>query len=87
MPKGAPYELLGADGKLYYPLLPRDTSLPPAERIECHCLSQPIVSEAVLGLSLEERKRLQQQAIASLDANWAAGYEARNQAMVGYPED
>lgn len=87
VPKDEPYELTGADGKLYYPLFPGDTSLPPSERINCHCLSQQIVSEAVLGLPLEERKRLQQQAIDKLDADWAAGYEARNQAMVGYPED
>ncbi len=85
--KDKPYELAGADGRIYYPLFPGDTSLPAAERIECHCLSQPIVSEAVLGLSLEERKRLQQQALDKLDANWAAGYELRNQIMVCFPED
>ncbi len=87
VPKSQPYELVGADGSLYYPQFPRDTSLPPAERIECHCLSQGIASEAVLGLPLAERQRLQQQAIDKLDAAWAAEYEARNQAMVGYPED
>lgn len=87
VPVSEPYELTGADGGKYYPMFPGDTSLPPGERIECHCISQGVVSEAVLGLSLEERKRLQQQALDEADENWEAELEARNKAMVGYTEE
>lgn len=87
VPVGEPYELTGADGGKYYPMYPGDTSLPPGERIECHCISQGIVSEAILGLSLEERKRLQQEALDEADENWEAELEARNKAMVGYTEE
>lgn len=87
VPVSEPYELTGADGGKYYPMFPGDTTLPPGERIECHCISQGIVSEAILGLSLEERKRLQQEALDEADENWEAELEARNKAMVGYTEE
>ena len=87
VPVSEPYELTGADGGKYYPMFPGDTTLPPGERIECHCISQGIVSETILGLSLEERKRLQQEALNEADENWEAELEARNKAMVGYTEE
>lgn len=87
VPVSEPYELTGADGGKYYPMFPGDTTLPPGERIECHCISQGIVSETILGLSLEERKRLQQEALDEDDENWEAELEARNKAMVGYTEE
>lgn len=84
VPKDQPFELLGANGTFYHPMYPGDTSLPPGERIECHCISQGIVSEDVLGLSLEERQRLQQEAVAELDSEWEKKLEDRNQALAGY---
>lgn len=86
VPKDQPFELLGADGTFYHPMYPGDTSLPPEERIECHCTTQGIVDEDVLGLPLEERQRLQQEAIDELDEKWEAELEAKNKAMVGYKE-
>lgn len=87
VPKTEPYELVGADGVTYYPQVPGDSSLPPGERIECHCISQGIVNEDVLGLPLEERQRLQAEAIAELDDDWEKELEDRNKAMVGYTDD
>lgn len=84
VPKNDPFVLLGADGKTYLPMFPGDTILPPGERIECHCISQGIASEEVLGLPLEERQRLQQEGLDNADENWEAELEARNKAMVGY---
>lgn len=84
VPKDQPFELLGADGVYYHPMYPGDTSLPPGERIECHCISQGVVSEDVLGLSLEERQQLQQEAIEELDDDWKRKLEDRNQALAGY---
>lgn len=75
VPKGEPFTLIGnvnkknGGGDIYYPMYPGDTSLPAEERINCHCISQPIVDESILGLSLEERKQLQQQAIDEMNEN------------------
>lgn len=68
--KGEAFMLEGADGITYYPEYPRDSILPPGESVSCHCISQPIVSAEVLGLPVEERRRLQEAAIAEMDADW-----------------
>lgn len=76
VPKGEPFTLAGnvnkknGGGDIYYPMYPGDTSLPAEERINCHCISQAIVDESILGLSLEERKQLQQQAIDEMNENY-----------------
>lgn len=81
--KNEPFELLGADGETYHPDYPRDPILPPSERVNCHCISQPIVSESILGLSLDERRKLQQQAIEEDNALWEAELDAKNRAKAG----
>ncbi len=87
VPVDKPYELVGADGTTYYPMYPRDPNLPPEESINCHCNSQPKVSEEILGLSLEERKRLQQEAIDEMDDEWERELDARNRAKAGIEEE
>ncbi len=86
VPKGSPYNLHGADGGIYYPMYPRDPSLPPGERINCHCLSQPVVNADVLGLSLEERQKLQREAIDAMDDAWEKELDAKNRAKAGIEE-
>lgn len=81
--KSEPFQLAGADGGLYYPMYPGDTSLPPGERINCHCICQSVVNDSVLGMSLEERQRLQQQAIDEMDDNWERELSERNRARAG----
>lgn len=76
VPKEKPYKLIGADGGTYYPMYPRDSILPPSESVNCHCLSAPVVNEDVLGLSFDERKRLQQKAVEKLNQQWAEEKEA-----------
>lgn len=83
VPKGEPYELTGADGETYYPMFPIDSILPAKESINCHCISQDIVDEKILGLSLEERQRLQQEAIESMDDEWEKELDAKNRAKAG----
>lgn len=56
------FTLAGADGSTYYPMCPRDASLPASESVNCHCLIQPVVDENILGMPLEERQRLTDQA-------------------------
>ena len=65
-----PFKLKGADGNIYYPMYPRDNCLPPGESINCHCIHQPIVNKDVLGMSLEEREKLQDRAINTDNENW-----------------
>lgn len=72
VPIDEPFTLIGADGSIYYPMYPRDTSLPPEEAINCHCIIQPVVSKEILGLSLEERQELQAEAVAEMDEDWEA---------------
>lgn len=87
VPKNEPFTLTGADGSTYYPMMPRDTSLPASESINCHCNVQPVVSEDVLGLPLEERQRLQAEAIAEDDGAWKAELDAKNKAKAGIEEN
>lgn len=65
--KDEPFTLFGADGAIYNPMYPRDVVLPPGESINCGCIAEPIVSDYVLGLSLEERNQLRDEAIAEMN--------------------
>lgn len=82
-----PFELTGADGGSYECMYPRDITLPPEESINCHCICQPVVSEEILGLPLEERQRLQQEAIDSMDDEWEKELDAQNKAKAGIEEE
>lgn len=81
--KEKPFELDGINGGTYLPMYPRDPMLPPEETINCHCLCEPVVNEDILGLSLEERQRLQQEAIDNMDEDWEKELDARNRAKAG----
>lgn len=87
VPKDAPFTLTGIKGGTYEPMYPRDVILPPEERINCHCICQPVVSEDILGLPLEERQRLQQEAIDTMDDAWERELDARNKAKAGIAEE
>ena len=83
VPKNEPFTLTGADGSTYYPQYPRDPILPASESVNCHCIHRGIASEKTLGLSIEERRRLQAEAIAEMDAAWEAELNAKNKAKAG----
>ena len=83
VPVDRPFELVGIHGGIYAPMYPRDTLLPPEESINCHCIVQPVVDGDILGLSLEERQRLQQEAIESMDDAWERELDAKNRARAG----
>lgn len=80
VPKNVPFTLYGPDGSVYYPMYPRDSILPASESINCHCIHRGIANTNVLGLSLEERKRLQKQAIEEDDGLWEIELNAKNRA-------
>ena len=87
VPKEEPFELTGRKGGTYQCMYPRDTILPPEESINCHCICQPVVNEEILGLSLEERQRLQQEAIDTMDDDWEKELDAKNKAKAGIQEE
>ena len=68
-------------------MYPRDTSRPAAASIPCHCIEQPVVDMEILGLPLEERQKLQQQAIDEMDDDWEAELDAQNKAKAGIEDD
>lgn len=87
VPVNEPFELKGIKGGTHYPMYPRDSGLPPEESINCHCICQPVVSKKVLGLSLEERQRLQQEAIDAMDDDWEKELDKKNKAKAGIEEE
>lgn len=86
VPVGDPFDLTGADGGSYSPMFPGDPILPAGERINCHCIEQPIVDDDILGMSLEERQRLQQEAVDTMDEEWEKELNERNKAKAGIDE-
>lgn len=84
--KDKPFELKGADGSTYYPMYPRDPSLPVGETANCHCLDEPVVDDDILGMTLEERQALQQQAIDAMDDEWERALDEENKAKAGIEE-
>ncbi len=67
----------------YEAMFPRDTSLPASERVNCHCVHRAIVNDDILGLSVEERRTLQQQSIDEDNGLWEAELDAQNRAAAG----
>ena len=78
VPKADPFVLTGRDGGTYYPMYPRDTELPPFESINCHCIHVPVTNDDVLGMSYEERKKMQEDFIAADDGEWEKELDALN---------
>ncbi len=79
--KDLPFQLFGEDGGLYYPMYPRDACLPPGESINCGCIAEPVVNENILGMSLEERQQMQQEAIDQLNAEFDQTLDEQNKLM------
>lgn len=82
-----PFVLEGINGTTYYPMIPVDPDLPPEESINCHCTVINLVDKDVLGLSLEERQQLQQQALDEMDEDWEAKLDEQNKAKAGFSEN
>ena len=87
VPKDQPFEMQGRDGGTYYPMFPRDPSLPASESVNCHCIHRGVVNQETLGLSIKERKKLQQQFIDNDDGSWAREENVRNKALAGIEVD
>lgn len=87
VPKNEPFTLEGKDGKKYHPMYPVDSCLPAGEAINCHCTVDDVVDEEILGLSVEERQKLRDEALAELDEDWEKSVDEKYRAMVGLSTD
>lgn len=85
--KNKPYTLIGADGKTYHPMYPRDPILPAGESINCGCLSSGVANKDILGFSVEERKKMQAEARAEIDKNWKVELNSQNKAKANINEE
>lgn len=84
VPKAQPFAMWSnINAGWYYPMFPRDPSLPPEESINCHCLLQGNASEQALGMSIEERRELQKKALDEMDDVWERELNERNRAEAG----
>lgn len=83
VPKDQPFELKGRDGAMYYPMYPRDPALPASETVNCHCIHRGVANDDVLGMSLDERKALQQQYIEADNEAWKAELDAKAKSSAG----
>lgn len=87
VPKDQPFELKGKDGTIYYPMYPRDSCLPASESVNCHCIHRGIPNKDILGLSYEERKKMQDEIISADNEAWAKEKDAENKEKAGINED
>jgi len=80
VPKGQPFTLNSVNGETYYPMHPLDPVLPACESVNCHCIHRGITNDDILGLSYEERKKMQQEIIENNDGAWEKELDAQNMA-------
>ena len=85
-PKAEPFWLRGADGVIYFPQFPRDPELPAGEAVNCHCIHRGIADWSILGLPLEERQELQENAVSADDEAWKKELDAKNRAKADIDE-
>lgn len=78
VPKNEPFTLTGADGSVYKPMCPRDTCLPASETVNCHCIMKTIRNEKVMGMTVEERRKLREQYMDEIDTEYVAKYTRDN---------
>lgn len=87
VPKNEPFTLVGRDGVTYYPMYPRDSILPASETVNCHCIHRGIPNKNVLGLSYDERKKMQDDFISADNDAWRKELDASNRAKAGIEVD
>lgn len=80
--KNEPFVIYAPSGT-YEAMFPRDTALPASERVNCHCVHRAIVNDDIFGLSLDERKKLQQEAIDDDNGEWEKELDTKNKAKAG----
>lgn len=69
------FTLTGRDGNVYHPLCPRDTGLPAAETVNCHCIMDTVKDSSALGIDDKEWKELRDKYMDEVDAEYEAWEE------------
>lgn len=77
--KREPFTLTGRNGGTYYPMCPRDTSLPAEESINCHCTTKDVVDQEILGMPLEDRVALREKYMNEVNAEYDAWEQKFNE--------
>lgn len=83
VPKNQPFTLHSVDGGTYYPMHPLDIILPACESVNCHCIHRGITNDEILGMSYEERRRMQQEIVENDNGEWEKELDAKNKARSG----
>lgn len=73
-----PFELRGADGKVYYPMAPHDSCLPAGEVVHCGCKIRAKTSKEILGKPIKDKELLQKKRIKAADDDWEKEFNKRN---------
>ncbi|MEZ3491567.1 MAG: hypothetical protein K1W38_04490 [Lachnospiraceae bacterium] len=81
--KNQPFTLHSVNGGTYYPMHPLDIILPACESVNCHCIHRGITNDEILGMSYEDRKRMQQEIIENDNGAWEKELDAKNKAKSG----
>lgn len=76
--KREPFTLTGRNGGTYYPMCPRDTSLPAEESITA-CTTKDVVDQEILGMSLEDRVALREKYMNEVNAEYDAWEQKFNE--------
>lgn len=82
IPKNEKFLIVAPTGS-FEAMFPRDITLPASERVNCHCVHRGIVNDDVLGLTLQERRKLQQEAILEDNGLWEEELNTSNKAKAG----
>ncbi len=83
VPKEQPFTLHSVDGNTYYPMHPLDIILPACESVNCHCIHRGITNDEILGMSYEERRKMQQEIVENDNGEWEKELDAKNKARSG----
>lgn len=87
VPKDEPFTLVGRDDVTYYPMYPRDSILPASETVNCHCIHRGIPNKDILGMSYEDRKKMQEEYVNADNDAWMKEVDASNRAKAGITVD
>lgn len=80
------FVLNGKNGVTYNPKCPRDTCLPAAESINCHCIMDVIKDDNALGMTDEELEAMREEALDEVNQEWEQKQAAQAEEKIQWPQ-